>query len=63
MFVYDFRNYVKNKIVVSYDRKSDLYKGVNDFLAFVLLLRFYYNIIIKYILEIWSKAKELHKNC
>jgi hypothetical protein len=61
MFVYDFRNYVKNKIVVSYDRKSDPYKGANDFLAFALLSRFYYNIIIEYILEKWSEVKELDR--
>ncbi len=39
---------MKNNLVVSYNRKFDLYKNVNDFLAITLLLHYYYNIIIEF---------------
>ncbi len=51
--MYDFGLYMKNNLVVLYDRKFNPYKDANDFLAIVLLSHCHYNIIIKYILYIW----------
>jgi hypothetical protein len=53
IFVYNFGDYVENNLVVSYDRKSDPYKGADNFLAIALVSSFHYNMIIDYILDIW----------
>jgi hypothetical protein len=57
-FVYNFGDYVENNLVVLYNRKSNPYKGADDFLAIILMFSFHYNMIINYILDIWLMQKQ-----